>query len=818
LPRAEEGATMSRNGHGFHGLAIVILLGVSGWAWPSTPAAATELLLKDGRILQGKPGPPLDSLSDRPKAPDAGSGVRRIVFVHDDLRRTFVPERQVQQMSADQGQLQETFTVEQRILAGGRRVGSVGPRIANPPHDKFDEFGRRTFTFGTPRGPISVFQAITLITPLWTKVEGMNYTWDMRIATSSIPRDVLDKILLRQIDPKNIEHRKKIARFYLQGERYRDAREELEAIVKAFPDNADLEKELTPSIRSLRQMEAQQALKELKTRREAGQHRLVMELLKNFPSEGVAGEILQAVRQTAQEYDKLQGEVRDVLALFDAELAKIADTTLRLQIEPIRKEIAAELNIDTLGRMAAFRQNLDDPDLSPSQKLSYAISGWLAGTDAAVEKLSVSLSLYRVRGLVRQYLGEPVTLNRRRILGSMRSEEGAVPRLVAAMLAQMKPAVDPPAPVSADRPGYYELEVAGLAEQPAVHYLVQLPPEYNPYRRYPAVVTLHGTGTTASQQVDWWAGGWTKDGWRAGQASRYGYIVIAPEWTVEHQKQYGYSAREHAAVLDSLRDACRRFSVDTDRVFLSGHSMGGDAAWDLGLAHPDLWAGVIPIVAQSDRYCAHYWENAERLPFYVVCGELDGSKLLDNSRDLDRYLQRGYNCTVVEYLGRGHEHFYEEILRIFDWMGRFRRDFFPREFTCSTMRPWDNYFWWVELDGLPPRSMVDPADWPPPRGTRPAQVKAKVTDNNGLNVTAGAGQVTVWLSPQMLDFEQRANIVVNTQRVNARDRFLEPELETLLEDVRTRGDRQHPFWAKIEAPTGRVPAAPKPLAPKPLAK
>ena len=162
-------------------------------------------------------------------------------------------------------------------------------------------------------------------------------------------------------------------------------------------------------------------------------------------------------------------------------------------------------------------------------------------------------------------------------------------------------------------------------------------------------------------------------------------------------------------MLNSLRDACRRFSIDTDRVFLSGHSIGGDAAWDIGLAHPDLWAGVIPIVAQSDRYCARYWENARYVPFYVVAGELDGTKLINNARDLDRYLRRGFDSTVVEYLGRGHEDFYDEILRIFDWMGRFHRNFFPREFTCETMRPWDNFFWWVEVQGLPPRSMVDPS-------------------------------------------------------------------------------------------------------------
>ena len=52
----------------------------------------------------------------------------------------------------------------------------------------------------------------------------------------------------------------------------------------------------------------------------------------------------------------------------------------------------------------------------------------------------------------------------------------------------------------------------------------------------------------------------------------------------KHQKSYEFSAREHGAVLYALRDAYRRFSLDTDRVFLTGHSIGGNAAWDIGLA------------------------------------------------------------------------------------------------------------------------------------------------------------------------------------------------------------------------------------------
>src|SRR5205814_1435634 len=154
------------------------------------------------------------------------------------------------------------------------------------------------------------------------------------------------------------------------------------------------------------------------------------------------------------------------------------------------------------------------------------------------------------------------------------------------------------------------------------------------------------------------------------------------------------------------------FSINTDRVFLTGHALGGNAVWDIGLAHPDLWAGVIPIVAESDKYCHFYWENANLVPCYFLGGELDGDKTVRNARDLDRCLNKRYNVMVVEYRGRGHEDFYEDILNLFDWMGRREpRNFFPKEFTVTTMRTWDNYFWWLEAGQLPSKGIVEPSDW-----------------------------------------------------------------------------------------------------------
>ncbi|HEV3022397.1 MAG TPA: peptidase, partial [Pirellulales bacterium] len=350
------------------------------------------------------------------------------------------------------------------------------------------------------------------------------------------------------------------------------------------------------------------------------------------------------------------------------------------------------------------------------------------------------------------------------------------------------------------KPGFYELQVDGLAGEPQVSYYVQLPPEYDPHRLYPTVVTLRGAGTTPQLQIDWWAGSQAADGRRLGQATRFGYIVVAPAWAKDDQASYRFSAAEHAAVLNTLRDACRRFAIDTDRVFLSGHSMGGDASWDIGLAHPDLWAGVVPIVARTDKYIARLWENARYSNFYFVGGELDSDKSAHNAKDIDRYLNHGYNTTVAEFEGRGHEDFSDEILRLFDWMNRYERNFYPKEFKCHSMRSWDNYFWWIELDAFAPKTIVSPEEWPPPRGTRPAVTTATANANNGLTVATGAGNVTFWLAPGIINFNQRTSISVNGTRARLENAFVEPDLTVMLEDVRTRGDRRRPFWAKVEMP------------------
>ena len=366
--------------------------------------------------------------------------------------------------------------------------------------------------------------------------------------------------------------------------------------------------------------------------------------------------------------------------------------------------------------------------------------------------------------------------------------------------AETKATPEPASPYTVQAtgiPGLFELSVdAGMSEMPQVTYWVQVPPEYDPYRRYPCIVTLNSAATTPLQQIDWWAGSYNPAAQTRpkGQATRHGYIVIAPRWTLEHQRQYEFSAREHAAVLFPLCDACKRFSIDVDRVYLTGHSMGGTAAWDVGLAHPDLWAGVMPIVATPSKYISQYWENAKYVPLYFVCGEKDSGKWA-SATDWDKYLTKiGYDAMVVEYLGRGHEFFFDEIHHLFDWMGLHKRDFFPKEFKVQSLRPWDKFFWWVETKEPRPISVILPAEWGdnpvPAKPPRPAETKTNMLAPNGVSVTSrSCGKVTVWLSPELVTFNDSLKVVINDNRYLK----IQPGKDVLLEDVRRRGDRQHPF-------------------------
>ncbi|MCL2348561.1 MAG: alpha/beta hydrolase-fold protein [Planctomycetaceae bacterium] len=759
--------------------------------------SAAQVLMKDGRVIKGRTRF-LARVHETPaNAEDFADAARSILAIDDGLRKIFVPRYSVADLVAgDVEESLERFRIpraQSEVTTDGKQLGTFASfRVYEP----FDEFGRRIVILNNQ---IPVEQSIVEINPRYIVVKSRNIVWDMREATSNYPRELISKILLKQIDPKNPEERKRIVRFYIQAERYSEARAEIASILEEFGSDENVVQELQPIQKNLAQLEIEKIRRELELRRNAGQFAYVKSLLPEFPVENASVENLQSVRNMIEADAEYETHREKIVSALENLASSARDETLRKTIQPVVAEIASGLNQNTVDRFLPLQLLLDDPGTPDEQKLALGLSGWLVGADAAVTELPLVVSMLKTKELLKQYLTSYSEIQRNSLLQSIQAEQAGKIEIVAKILPLMKPLFPLSKEENPEKPGYFTLTTPAFADLPPYTYHVQLPPEYDPNRRYPLIITLHGS-TTPDQQLDWWCGTW-RDGKRYGQAGRHGYIVIAPYWNVSGSTEYDYSAYEHGAVLYSLYDAMRHFSIDSDRVFLTGHSTGGDAAWDVGLSHPDLWAGVIPITASGRKYVRYYLPNAKYVPLYFVSGELDGVVAKeDNNYNFNNYMATRCPCTIVNFLGRGHENFSDERLNLFEWMQPLKRQYPNKDFSVRSLRPWDNNFWWVEASDFFARNMIDPFDWPKPPGPnlQPAKIEGRVNAANGVRISSNSDRITIWLSPDLIDFNQKTELLVNGRRAPMSGRTVEGKLEDMLEDVRTRFDRQHPFWLKYE--------------------
>lgn len=777
-------------------------------------AASSQIIMNDGRVFNGAIHP-MKSVAEMPdnKMPKANQEgpSEKIIVIDDQLRRIYVSKGSIRDILPDElTPSYEIFRLPQKPDRNpGHQIILLNNYKSTTP---FDDFGRRTLMAGGN----PVVQGISEIAPNYIRAEGLNYNIDMRISPHGIPRKMLSTLIRKNINLNSLDDRLRIYQFFVQAELYEQAAEELKEIIADFQDKKGSAQRLEVGLQMIRQMAAGRLIGELELRQNSGQHQKVRDLLKTFESDGVSQEKTQTVRRMLTAYDEQDKQKKHIIQRLTSIHQTLKDENLKKLFDPLIKEIVKQLNLNTMERFSEFLLSEQDASLDDSARLAIGLTGWLGGNIAVDNRLEIAASMFRLRQLMRKYLLESLPDQRENLWKQIQAEEASNPERVARILLLMKP------PKSTKRsnpktPLFYELTIPSFDPDKSIKYYVQLPPEYDPNRIYPTILTLHGERTAAKSQLTWWCGPWVErksEGGlpvfeRFGQAARHGYIVIAPEWN-QSGKPYDYSAQAHAAVLYTIRDALKRFAIDTDRLFLSGHSAGGDAAWDIGLAHPDLWAGIIPVCGTAEKFSAKLKKNIAWLPVYAVGGELDGGKLIRSKDVLDWGLDRikPFDVTYVQYKGRGIEPFSDELIKIFDWMQlKYRNTSNKEEKEVYTIRPWDNFFWSAELYGFPNECLVDPTFWV--AGKAKNEKIGKTTffkiSGNSVKIKSSAEKALIFLSPDLFDFKQRGEVLFNFKKLSIGSGIVPPSAKVILEDARTRGDRKHPFWAVfISSKPGQV--------------
>jgi len=452
--------------------------------------------------------------------------------------------------------------------------------------------------------------------------------------------------------------------------------------------------------------------------------------------------------------------------------------------------ILEDLNADTVGRLDTFLSQAQDyerafkdkrkPEQTAEEVMAFAMTGWLRGNDGAERAPAVAIKQWEIRQILLDYLKTDDAATRKNKLLPLLAGKG----LTVDEAVQFLKVLPPPDAIElkGDKPMQLQAGKGGA------NYEVQLPSGYHHQRAWPVLIVLHHSGEKAEGALKRWA--WL--------ATQHGYIVAAPQGGKGIHAVYGFTAAEHAAVLDTLRDLRRRFQVDSDRVFLFGGEQGGIMAFDVGLSHPDQFAGVMPMAATPMYFAPRYWPNAQYLPFYIVNGEKTAGATATKAMYKD-WNRNHYPSFFVEYKGRLAEWFGAEQPVILDWMNRKTRLHPTKEVgrpgeEFKTQRTTDNQFYWIGTDAILPAHLNSAAKW---MSNSPATLAAGVYNDNTIIIkTAGVRSVTLWFGPKLIEYKDKVTIRLNGDAPFTK--MITPSLETLLETLYQTGDRQQLYFARLD--------------------
>ncbi len=755
---------------------------------------AGHVRLNNGTIIPGRPVD-IPGLSEATARSNNTGPVSQtpIYLIDDGMRRYFVSRRQVPRNDPNAVIVDDelsglvTYRLPPPILSSQTHTpASVGDFTAI---SQFDVYGRRIVTLRTSRGDEEILQSIVEIRPDYVTIKSTSHEWEYAVATQSIPSPVLRDVIGRIIDESDPDDRMLIVYFYIQAEMYAEARRELDAISNEF---SELRPRSLDTLDLLNEANAERGLNEIQRRRLAGQHQLAYFVGSQYPEDGVPPDLYRQARDIVSEYDEALENREQVIMWLD-QLQALASPEYADRLPPMRDAILQELYFENIGRLVPFLRTADDETLPADDRLALAYSGWLLGASNADTSMPAAISLWDARFLALEYIRQNDNpIRREAILENLKSLEDFDHERLIQMIPQLPLAIEsPPIPAGTPTP----ISVTDLRGQPVAQYTAMVPSEYSPQHQYPLLVVLRSEGRSTEQMVGIWGG--TAE--QPGYAQRFGYVVIAPEYAPPEEGSYSYGPAAHAAVIESIQDARKRFHIDSNRVFLVGHGMGGTACFDIGMSHPDIFAGVVPINGFCEKICSPYRENAPHMAWYVVNGQRYLGGLERNADIINEMLRRGHDLIYCEYKERGFESYSDEFPRIFEWMARFRRDPWQKEFELRIARNTDNSFYWMRAGGFA-ADRFPTIDWDAARPAISASdLSARITPGgDSIYIEHPGRQTTIWLAPELINFDERIDVTVNHSRVFRG--LLQPSFEATLEDLRVRGDREMLFHVRIDAP------------------
>lgn len=242
-------------------------------------------------------------------------------------------------------------------------------------------------------------------------------------------------------------------------------------------------------------------------------------------------------------------------------------------------------------------------------------------------------------------------------------------------------------------PGARELAsrmIAGKFSRPGlgddVHYRLFVPLRYSESTRYPLIVWLHGAGSDGTDNLRQLSSPVAALLGRAQDVEPA--FVLAPQdpkgdkWVPggvgppygNFQQQDRPQSAAAQLVLAGLDELGTKYSIDVDRIYLTGGSAGGTGTWDLITRNGvGRFAAAVPITGANDPASAPL---IAQLPIWAFHGALDDTAPAENTRAMvSRLRALGSPVKYTEYSDVGHESWDRAFAEpeLFPWLFAQRR-------------------------------------------------------------------------------------------------------------------------------------------------
>jgi len=192
-------------------------------------------------------------------------------------------------------------------------------------------------------------------------------------------------------------------------------------------------------------------------------------------------------------------------------------------------------------------------------------------------------------------------------------------------------------------------------------YRLFIPPAYDPQKKYPLILFLHGAGERGDDNEAQLVHAQVL---RLVADPNRPCFLVAPQCPVGRKwvevpwdfKTFHETPAEPSLpmrlTMELLDQLDKEFSIDPDRRYVTGLSMGGFGTFDLLVRRPDYFAAAVPICGGADDSKA---AQIAHVAIWAFHGSADGAVPVVRSRSIIEALKKaGANPKYTEYEGAGH--------------------------------------------------------------------------------------------------------------------------------------------------------------------